>query len=146
MGKTRGKKAMCEIRVTANVSGFLIFLMCLSASAQTQASNIEGAVTDTAGAAIAGARILVHWDPSGSAVGLRTNVGIKHDVQIEADKYGKFAVRVPAGFYDIFVSAEAFSPHAEKVRVNPTSKVTIYPKLPPDPLVTKELGDAFFDK
>jgi len=40
-------------------------------------SRLEGKVTDSVGAAIAGAVIFVHWDSSGSTVGFRSNVGTK---------------------------------------------------------------------
>ena len=124
----------------------LLLLFALSVVAETPNGTIEGSVTDSPGAAISKARIFVHWDQSGSEVGLKTNVGISHDIDVLTDKNGRFEIQVPVGFYDLFISAEAFSPYTQKVRVTTGSKVRVYPKLPPDPLVTKELGDAFFDK
>jgi hypothetical protein len=143
MGKPRGKGSARENSVMAKIACSLMLLLCLSVSAQTQPSGLEGTVTDTEGAVIERARIFVHWDPTGSIVGLHTNVGIRHDVEIETGRNGKFRVDVPAGFYDVFISADAFSPHAEKIRVSPASRVTMNRRLPADPLVGKELGDSF---
>jgi len=114
-----------------------------AALAQAQISSIEGTVTDTDGSAIAHAYILIHWDSSGSAVGLTTNVGIPYDLKTETDKDGKFQIQMPDGFYDVFVSANAFSPHTGKVRVKLGRRVIMNPRLLADPLVTKELGDRF---
>ena len=86
------------------------------------------------------ARVLVHWDPSGSAVGLRNNIGIKQDAIVLTDACGHYSANVPPGFYDLFVSAIAFTPTATKVRVKERQPGTFSPKLNADPLVTKELG------
>ena len=90
---------------------------------------------------IAKARVLVHWDSSGSTVGLRDNIGIKQDVIVLTDPGGQFSASVPAGFYDVFVSAMAFTPAATKVRVKEGRLTTFNTKLKADPLVSKELGD-----
>ncbi len=94
-----------------------MFLTCISLLAAQQRSAISGHINDSQGAAIANARVIVHWDSSGSAVGLKDNVGIRHDVVVTTDASGKYSVGVPAGFYDVFVSAIAFTPTAAKVRV-----------------------------
>jgi hypothetical protein len=104
-------------------------------------STITGQVTDPIGAAVQNARVLVHWDPSGSSVGLTDNVGIKEDIVVVTDTDGHYSVDVPAGFYDVFVSAMAFTPTATKVRVKENHTTTFAAKLKPDALVTKELGD-----
>ena len=41
---------------------------------------LKGVVTDSEGAAISGARVVMHWDSSGAAVGLKSNVGSKSDL------------------------------------------------------------------
>jgi hypothetical protein len=83
------------------------FAFVVPASAQTRFS---GAVKDSEGAVISGARIFIHWDSSGSKVGLTSNVGINEDRSFLTDGNGSFSVELPPGFYDIFVSAMAFSP------------------------------------
>jgi hypothetical protein len=85
--------------------------------------------------------VLVHWDSSGSAVGLTDNVGVRQDVTVVTDKSGRYSLSVPPGFYDVFVSAAAFTPTATKVRVKEGRPADFNPKLNADALVTKELGD-----
>ena len=83
--------------------------------------------------------MLVHWDSSGSAVGLRDNMGIRQDVAVVTDANGHYSADVPPGFYDVFVSATAFTPTAAKVRVKEGHATTLRRKLKVDPLVSKEL-------
>jgi Carboxypeptidase regulatory-like domain len=109
-----------------------------------QNTVIEGKVTDCEGAALANARILIHWDSSGSSTGLKDNIGTKHDVAGVSDREGKYSVHVPPGFYDIFVSAKAFTPTAAKVRVKPDQPSTFDAALCPDPLVSKELAHYLY--
>jgi|SRR5581483_261976 len=121
----------------------LLFLW-LSLVSAAQQSTITGQITDSDGAAIANARILVHWDSSGSTVGLRDNVGISRDVIVATDTSGRYSANVPAGFYDVFVSAMAFTPTATKVRVKEGHPATFSTKLDVDLLVSKELGDQIY--
>jgi hypothetical protein len=81
--------------------------------------------------------VLVHWDASSSGLGL---TGIKQDVAVIADVTGHYFADVPPGFYDVFVSASAFTPVASKVRVKEGQTETFSAKLNADPLVSKELG------
>jgi len=120
---------------------FFLFLSCASAAPRPA---ITGQITDSEGAVIANARVFVHWDPSGSAVGLRDNIGIKKDVMVLTDASGRYSANVPPGFYDVFVSAMAFTPTATKVRVKEEQPGTFSPKLKVDPLVTKELGHEIY--
>jgi len=98
-----------------------VLLLCVSfgAAAQRQ-SEITGEIVDSEGAAIANARVLVHWDSAGST--------------------GRYSAVVPAGFYDVFVSAMAFTPTAAKVRVKKEQRITYNSTLRPDPLVSRELA------
>lgn len=107
----------------------------------TAQGTLKGTVTDSEGAVIRGARVLVHWDSSGSDVGLKSNVGLKTDVTVHTDDRGEFTTSLPPGFYDVFVSANAFSPTCLKARII-AGKLSIQKlKLQASPLVTKELGD-----
>jgi hypothetical protein len=45
------------------------------------------------------------------------NVEAKARSAVVADDSGRYSAKVPAGFYDVFVSAMAFTPAATKVRV-----------------------------
>jgi len=121
-------------------AAILILLACVSfASGAPPQSGIDGKVADPLGAAIANARILIHWDPAGSKVGLFDNVGVDHDVSVSTDEYGRYSINVPAGFYDVYVSAMAFTPTAVKVRLKVGKRSTYDSKLVPDPLVLREL-------
>ncbi len=102
--------------------------------------TLKGTVTDSEGAAISGAHILVRWDSSGSGVGLKSNLGLRHDLSFETDNNGQFMSLLPPGFYDVFVSANAFSPECRKIRVNAGEAAIYKPRLKVDPLVTKEIG------
>ena len=101
---------------------------------------LKGTITDATGAGISAATILFHWDSAGSTVGLTSNVGIKQDLIIKADDKGTFAVDLPPGFYDVFVSAMAFTPVCRKIRIGrtPTQELTLLMNV--DPLVAEELG------
>ena len=90
------------------------------------------------------ARVLLHWDPSGSTVGLTDNIGTTQDITVVTDASGNYSTSVPSGFYDVFVSAMAFTPTVAKVRVKQGQRATFSTKLRADPLVTKELGHEIY--
>jgi hypothetical protein len=102
--------------------------------------RLNGTVTDENGAAISGAMILLHWDSAGSTVGLKSNVGIEKDLVLTTDQKGSFVAELPSGFYDLFVSASAFSPSCRKIRLNDSATSELRFELKVDPTVTKELG------
>jgi hypothetical protein len=117
-----------------------ISLILLSASApDSKKGKLFGTVRDSEGAVISGAFVIVHWDSSGSGVGLESNVGLSEDVRLQTDKLGAYSVDIPPGFYDVFISATAFSPSCRKVRIRSDGISTFDPKLKLDPLVSKEL-------
>src|SRR5262252_9338668 len=94
----------------------LLFLARLSADPQ---SAITGQITDSEGAVIAKARVLIHWDSSGSTVGL------KQDAIAVTDASGHYSANVPTGFYDVLISAPAFTPIAAKVIVKEGQKAML---------------------
>ncbi len=120
-------------------AGLLAIISCAAAAQQ---SSLSGVVTDSEGAAIGHAQVYIHWDPSGSGVGLRTNVGITQNRIITVNRAGNFQVALPPGFYDIFISAPAFSPECRKLRIRPGERAHYDARLTADPGVTKELGDV----
>ena len=99
-------------------------------------STIGGTIKDSEGAVIPKAKITVHRD---SSDGGRESA----DVVITSEKDGQFRLEVAPGFYDVFVSAPAFSPQCAKVRVKESEPATYMPRLRADPLVVKERGDTF---
>lgn len=95
-----------------------VLLLCvLLLAADRQSSGIAGKIVDSEGAAIANARVLIHWDPAGTTVGLNDNIGTQRDVIVTTSASGEYSASLPAGFYDVFVSAMAFTTTAGKVRV-----------------------------
>jgi len=118
--------------------------LCLAfAAVAVGATRVTGTVTDDSGAVIPRAMILVHWDSAGSAVGLDSNVGIKKDLVLTTDARGSVSIELPSGFYDLFVSAMAFTPACRKIRLNGAATSKISFRLAVDPKVTRELGDRF---
>jgi len=95
-------------------------------------------VRDSEGAVIPNAHIIVHWDSSGSNY-LEDNVGIKQDITTISDTKGQFSLELGPGFYDVFVTAMAFSPHCEKVRLKGSATKTYEIKLKISPVTSKEL-------
>ena len=104
-------------------------------------SPLHGTVADEGGAGIGQAMVLLHWNSAGSTVGLSSNVGIRRDVVLYTDNKGQFSVNLPPGFYDIFVTARAFSPTCQKIRT--TERATLPAltfRLKVEPLYTNEMG------
>ena len=124
----------------SSIGAFVIVFLCLAWLSTVPQSAITGKITDSEGAVIANARVLVHWDSSGSTVGLKDNVGIKRDVIVVTDASGHYSADVPEGFYDVLISAPAFTPIAAKVIVKEGQKAMVNAKLYVDPLVSKEIG------
>jgi len=127
------------IRALACVLAVVLFI----SAAPPGNGRLSGRVTDSQGAVISEAYLIVHWDSSGSTVGLASNVGIVHDLNLQSDKEGVYSVDLPPGFYDVFVSSQAFTPSCRKVRVRAGEIASFSPKLRADALVTKELADRF---
>ncbi|MGA8874085.1 MAG: carboxypeptidase-like regulatory domain-containing protein [Candidatus Korobacteraceae bacterium] len=128
------------------VSALMVLSAVISVShcAVGQVTAIRGQVLDSEGAAIPNARVLVHWDSSGSKVGLKDNIGLTQDLTVTTDIKGHFLVTVPPGFYDVFVTAQAFTPVAAKVRVKENEPASFNPTLRADPQVARELVDTFY--
>ena len=131
---------MRTIAVFVTTLFFTLFTYSLSGEVTT----INGQITDSEGAAIANARVLVHWDSAGSTVGLADNVGLRHDLIVFTDDNGNYSANVPPGFYDLFVSSMAFTPIAIKVRVKKNVSSTFKGRLHADTLVTRELGHEVY--
>jgi hypothetical protein len=115
-----------------------LLLLCALAPAFKN-GKLSGTVTDSEGTPISRAVVIIHWDSSESTVGLESNVGLGEDVRLQTGQLGAYFVDIPPGFYDVFVSAQAFSPSCRKVRDRPDSVSTFGPKLKMDPLVFREL-------
>jgi len=119
-----------------NLIRFTVLLLFAAASAR--AATLSGTVRDSEGAVIPNAHVVVHWDPSGSNY-LKDNIGIKQDVAATTDSSGQFSVELPPGFYDVFVTAMAFTPHCDKVRVKNKESRAYEVKLKISPVTSKEM-------
>lgn len=129
-----------RIATLSKLTFTVVLVFVSSVSADPPKSVVKGVVTDSTGGVIPRARVILHWDQSGSRVGLVANIGVSEDVVVETNEDGKFSTELPPGFYDLFVSAMAFSPDCRKVRIQPGETATYSFKLNADPLVAKELG------
>jgi hypothetical protein len=118
---------------------FLAQFVCMAAWGQQP--TLTGRVMDSSGVGLGGALVYIHWDSSGSDVGLATNVGTKENIVASTDAAGGFEVALPPGFYDVFVASASFSPECRKIRVLPGRAATYTVRLKFDPLVGKEIGD-----
>jgi uncharacterized GH25 family protein len=110
-------------------------VILLLAAVSAKAATLSGTVRDSEGAVISNAHIVVHWDHSD----VKDNLGIKQDIVATSDSNGQFSLELPAGFYDVFVAATAFSPHCEKVRLKGNETKAYEVKLKVSPVTSKEL-------
>jgi hypothetical protein len=116
--------------MTINARIFVVLVICcLLAPVASSQNRLRGVVRDSEGAIISGAHIFIHWDASGSKVGLTTNIGITEDRTLISDAKGLFSADLPPGFYDVFVSATAFSPDCRKIRVIKDNVEVYNPRL-----------------
>lgn len=128
----------------------VLALTCLSSLTADSRSAITGRVTDSQGAAIAKARVLIHKDSSSDRLSQRPTLGTTQNMDVSTDTTqdiseltdasGVYSISVQAGFYDVFVSAPMFTPAAAKIVVKQGHQATFSIKLAVDPLVSKELG------
>ncbi|MGC1482904.1 MAG: carboxypeptidase-like regulatory domain-containing protein [Candidatus Acidiferrum sp.] len=93
----------------------LLFLLALT-PLSVHAAIVSGTVLDSQGASIAKAYVVIRWDSVGLD-GVKENLGTNENKAIMTDETGHFSLELPAGVYDIFVSAAGFSPHCEKITV-----------------------------
>ena len=120
---------MNALRISA-----ILFLTALS----THAATLSGTIRDSEGAVIANAHVVIHWDSSGNNY-LSDNIGIREDKTISTDANGRFSLELPPGFYDVFVTATAFSPHCEKIRIKGKEPRTYQVRLKLSKVASKEL-------
>ena len=118
-----------------------IMLLTTATIQAAPTSTLRGVITDSEGAAIARANVMVRGDASGSMVGLNNEAGTKRNVDLVTDSKGYFSSELPPGFYDVFVSADGFSPQCRKIRITPGQVSPYRARLQVDPLVIRELGD-----
>jgi carboxypeptidase family protein len=83
---------------------------------------------DSQGAVIPKAYLAIHWDSAGLD-GVKDNLGTADNKTVTTDATGHFSLDLPAGVYDVFVSAAGFAPHCEKITLtakgNPRDQVRL---------------------
>ena len=121
--------------------GLLLFMLAVITPALMSGQTLKGAVNDSSGTPIGGALLFIHWDPAGSTVGLKDNIGIKADLAIRTEKDGTFTVDLPPGFYDVFAASPAFTPSCRKARIKAGQSVEITFRMNADPLYSAEMGN-----
>lgn len=114
-----------------------VLLFCFAAR-EAFAGTVKGKITDSEGAAIKGAHLLFHLDPSG-----RTKPAMSADIVRETDTTGHFDVQLEPGFYDMCVMATAFTPECGKILSTKEGDIQHDVRLNADPLVIKHLADRF---
>jgi hypothetical protein len=92
----------------------LLLLLLAVTPLSVRAATLSGTVTDVSGGAIRNAYVVVRWDPVGLD-SVKDNLGMTDNKIATTDESGHFSMEVPAGVYDIFVSAPGFAPHSEKI-------------------------------
>jgi hypothetical protein len=112
------------------ISTCLVFTVTFFIAASTQ-GRLRGTIKDSEGAVIPNAFVLVHADE---------NVGGKNDIVLQTNSRGEYSTKLPAGFYDVFVSAGGFSPNCRKVRIHEGTDTVNDTILGVDPLELKERG------
>lgn len=127
--------------MSRSIAAFVLIFLCISRMSADPKSVIKGEVTDSEGAVIVKARVLIHGDPSAGRSAAEDSI---QDMSVFTDSSGMYSVKVPAGFYDVFVSAPAFTPMAAKVRVKEGQPTTFSTKLKVDPLISKEIGHEIY--
>ena len=121
----------------------LVALLAAYSVAAFSQHPLRGTVTDAPGAAIPSALVLIHWDSVHADTGLSSNVGIKTDLALHTDEHGRFEAALPPGFYDVFVSAKAFTPFCRKIRIVTAPPKEMKIRMEVDALVIKEIADYF---
>jgi hypothetical protein len=117
----------------------LLILMAFAVpSVRTDASSLNsgeltGTVTDSEGAAIGNAYLVVHPDSSDQ----------RDTTILHSDKEGHFQTNLELGFYDVCVMSPAFTAECKKIRVKSAAPTTARFKLKIATEVLEALGDKF---
>ncbi len=130
-----------EAKIMAIKAAIVALIACIFVPAQGWSqTHLSGTVRDSEGAVISGARIFIHWDRSGSDVGLTTNVGIKQDLTLTTDANGSFSAELPSGLFTMFWSRPPPSRRiVGRFDLTPGQTATFNAKLSVSLIVVKEL-------
>jgi len=127
---------------TSRIAALLLLLMPVVPTLQPQTdalATFRGEVLDSEGAVIADAHVIVHMDRLG-----RTAQNTLNDILPTVDKLGRFSLQLSAGFFDVCVMDDAFSPVCQKILIRPGETISRKIRLKVDPEVAKQIGDRVF--
>ena len=120
-----------------NQVGLMVIVVASVASAFSQTATIRATVVDSEGAGVGNAYVLLRTDV------LNREHPTAYRIELRTNKEGEFTASVPAGFYDLFVGAEGFSPYAKEVRTRGENPQDIRVVMKIDELMLNEYGDRF---
>ena len=113
-----------------------VFLIVTSATAQSTA-NLVGKVTDTVGAMIPRALVVVHPDMAGLPPNDK-----RETKTLFTDAKGTFALNVKPGLYDVCVMISAFTPECRKLNVKAGQSVSPRFRLRTPPEDARMIADT----
>jgi hypothetical protein len=111
-----------------NMKYLKMLLLLALAPSFAHAGTLSGTVVDPAGAVIPNAQVVVRWDSLGLD-DVKDNLGTTDIKTAATDTTGHFSVTLPPGVYDIFVSADGFSPRCEKITITAKAEVNFVARL-----------------
>jgi len=103
-----------------------VFTLCVSCFAPAENAQLHGAVTSSS-QPVPGAYVLL-FDYS------QVSPLTAQKWELRTTATGEFKIRIPAGCYDLFVSAALFKPHSTRVCVQEGELKQVKVKLSPDPI------------
>ena len=109
-----------------NVKMKTIALLLILSISGFAADPFKLTILDSRSAPIPGALVFIRWDPAGKGV------GVKQDLLLKTNAGGHVIADLPAGFYDVFVSATAFVPMCRKIRLGITPARTLTLRMQAD--------------
>jgi len=114
----------CVLKVAA-----VVLFLSLPVAAQTSTfGTLKGTVTSATGAVDPNAMVLIeHW----SKGAYRAEIDASKTARTKGD--GSYAIQLPAGIYDIFVSSAGMLPFCKQVKIEPGTETTVSPTLEPAP-------------
>ncbi len=110
---------------------FGLFLLSLGISKNSPDGTLTGVITDPVGAIVQGVTIRVqHWK-----FDKNFDARAECDVLLYSDKSGRFAIQLPPGVYDLFVTSPGMSPVAKEVEVKSGKRTILNLAMAISPLV-----------
>jgi protocatechuate 3,4-dioxygenase beta subunit len=104
-----------NIMLIANVhrlTRMTVLAFAASAAVAAQTGTLRGSISDSNGAAVSNAYVVIHADATG-----RETMPAASELMLRSDADGHFSTDLEHGFYDVCVMANAFTPDCRKLRI-----------------------------